>query len=238
MESIRNLRRFCPHFCVASVASRLQLTIKARHTRDSRPHHTFHNTSSNTPVQFQVYDDAFLTLLGETLTLSLILSSANASFPQFHEATILASSSPPRLFISSNQYNFSGVDSPNSNQKSVTISSSTQDSTTQRWSSEIITLRGSKIHLANGGTVSPDGILILCAQGGVANSGGLLQLNSAVLSLLLIKSTTILEYLSTILMMSSAPKMVLSGSQIHNSVSYKNIQSVPQLPAQGQSIFS
>ncbi|KAL2068148.1 hypothetical protein VTL71DRAFT_16246 [Oculimacula yallundae] len=138
---------------------------------------TFNNASVNSEIQFQVYDDAFLPILGETPTLSLILSSANESFPQFHEAAILASTTPPVLYVTSNQFSFTGIDSPDTNQKAVVISRITQDPTSQNWTSEIITPTGTEIHLANGGTVSPDGSLIFCAQGDLSNPGGLLKLN-------------------------------------------------------------
>jgi len=138
---------------------------------------TFNNASVSSGVQFQVYDDAFQAILGDAPTLSLILNSANTSFPQFHEAAVLASSNPPVLFVSSNQYNFSGINSPNTNQKAVIISRITQDPTTKIWSSETITPTGREIHLANGGTLSPDGNLIFCAQGDLANPGGLLRLS-------------------------------------------------------------
>jgi len=95
--------------------------------------------ASGSSPQLHIYDDLFLTLLGDNPTLSLILNSSNASFPRFHGAAILASSNPPVLFVTSNQYNFSGIDSPNTNQKAVVISRITQNSTTQQWSSEIIT---------------------------------------------------------------------------------------------------
>ncbi|CZT05938.1 related to lactonohydrolase [Rhynchosporium graminicola] len=138
---------------------------------------TFNNASTSSEIHFQVYDDAFLAILGQNPSFSLILSSANSSFPQFHEAAILASTTPPVLFVSSNQFKFTGIDSPDTNQKAVVISRITQDSISQNWTSEIITPTGSEIHLANGGTVSPDGSLIFCAQGDIANPGGLLRLN-------------------------------------------------------------
>ncbi|KAL3424750.1 SMP-30/Gluconolaconase/LRE-like region [Phlyctema vagabunda] len=135
-------------------------------------------TSDNaTSAQFHVFDDSFLPILGENPTLSIIVNSSNSSFPQFHEAAVVQSSDPPVLFVTSNQYNFTGIDSPDTSQKTVAISRVTQDATSQQWSAEIITPAGAAVRLANGGTLDKDGSVIICAQGDLKNGGGLLRIS-------------------------------------------------------------
>lgn len=110
--------------------------------------------------------------------MSLILTSSNASFPQFHEAAILVSSSPPVLFVTSNQFTYAGINSPDTFNKTVAISRVTRDAITKEWSAEIINPTGRAVHLANGGALGPNGTIILCAQGDLVNPGGFLEIST------------------------------------------------------------
>jgi gluconolactonase len=171
-------------------------------------------------------------LLGENPTLSLILNSANTSFPQFHEAAILASSSPPVLFVTSNQYNFSGIDSPNTDQKAVVISRISQDTTTQQWSSEIINPTGSIIHLANGGTYYKNGTLVFCAQGDLISPGGFLTLSS---SPPYTASNLLNSYLGTTFNSPNDVTFTKDGAMWFTDPQFgfiQNIRPAPELPAQ------
>lgn len=82
------------------------------------------------------------------------------------------------LFVTSNQYNFTGINSPDTNQKAVVISRVTQDNITKQWSAEIINTTGTQVRLANGGTLAKDGSLVFCAQGDLKAGGGLLKIGA------------------------------------------------------------
>ncbi|RDW78408.1 hypothetical protein BP5796_06260 [Coleophoma crateriformis] len=190
-------------------------------------------TSANaTNAQFQVYDDAFLTILGNTPTMSLILNSTNATFTQFHEAAALVSSNPPVLFVTSNQYNFTGINSPDTSNKTVVISRVSQNNATGQWTAEVINTTGTTVHLANGATVGNDGNLIYCAQGDLKNGGALLTISPTAP----FKTTNLLNsYLGTPFNSPNDVVQTKDGAVWFTDPQFgfaQNIRSAPALPAQ------
>jgi gluconolactonase len=179
-----------------------------------------------------VYDHSFLSLLGGNPDVSLILTSTNLSFPQFHEAAILASSNPPVLFVTSNQFTYTGFDSINTYNKTVVISRVIQNATTKQWSAEVINPTGAVIRLANGGTRGANGSFIFCAQGDLVNPGGLLQLSSAPPYE---ASSLINNYLGTPFNSPNDIALTTDGAMWFTDPQFgfiQNIRPAPQLPPQ------
>ncbi|CAG8972348.1 hypothetical protein HYALB_00005016 [Hymenoscyphus albidus] len=122
---------------------------------------------------FEVYSHEFTSILGNSPSLNSILTSANASFTQFHEAGILFQEKPnPVLFITSNQYDVEG--SPTTNNKAVAISKVSYDG--NAWNAEIVKSTGYPVSLANGGCKYKEGIVLL-DQGTLTTHGGLVYMN-------------------------------------------------------------
>ncbi|APA11496.1 hypothetical protein SS1G_04903 [Sclerotinia sclerotiorum 1980 UF-70] len=125
-----------------------------------------YNVSNLAP--FQIYNESFTSILGNSPTITNVL---NSSFPQFHEAGIFFSEST--LFVTSNQYAAS-TNSPSTNNKTISITR--LDKSGDSWSATIVEPQGT-ITLANGGIKYKDG-LIICDQGSLTAAGGLVYMNA------------------------------------------------------------
>ncbi|KAI9647853.1 hypothetical protein NHQ30_004241 [Ciborinia camelliae] len=125
-----------------------------------------YNASNLAP--FQVYNESFSSIIGDSPKLSSVI---NATFAEFHEAAIFFSEET--LFVTSNQY-ASTNSSPSTNNKAVAITR--LDKSGDSWSATIVEPKGT-IALANGGIKYKDGVII-CDQGSMTSPGGLVFMNA------------------------------------------------------------
>ena len=128
--------------------------------------------SAPQPRPFLIYHDSFLSLLGPSPTLQLLINDPRA--PYFHEAGVFH---PPTntLFVTSNQLEDPSPDAVTTRHKTIVVTKIEFFSPTDFTRDKVRCPE--RNYMANGGTNYKDGI-ILCAQGSLREPSGLIYMEA------------------------------------------------------------